>query len=78
MSLAFREWSDNGLSPNLASIGAIGRQALEYLASDRPAPETWIAEQKKSLDDLEKPSGEVVLAAVRPVRLLVEAAAKKR
>jgi hexosaminidase len=69
---SFQQWAGNGLLKNLAEVGAIGLQALDYLESGKPAPEKWIADQKKLLDEMAKPSGEIVLAAVRPVRLLVE------
>jgi hypothetical protein len=84
----FRMWADNdrrlkregmlgeltGLSKNLAALGTIGLQALEYVESGKPAPANWISEQKHALDEMEKPSAEVRLAAVRPVRLLLDAA----
>ena len=77
----FRRWSElrgeipvalQPLAKNLKETGAIGLQALEYLESNRPAPETWIADRKAALDGMQKPSAEVVLAAPRPVRLLIE------
>jgi hexosaminidase len=84
----FRVWADNdrrlqregmirelaGLSKNLAALGTIGLQALDYVESGRQAPEKWISAQKQALDEMEKPNAEVRLAAVRPVRLLLEAA----
>lgn len=77
LAMAMRRWSENALSPGLASTGAIGLQALEFLRSGRHPGDGWISEQKKALDGLEKPSGEVVLAAVRPVRLLLDAVSAK-
>jgi hexosaminidase len=84
----FHLWADNDrrlqhagmigelteLSKNLAALGAIGLQCLDYVESGRPAPEQWVADQKRALDRMEKPNAEVTLAAVRPVRLLLEAA----
>lgn len=77
LKLTLNQWAANGLSQNLASVGAIGLQALEYVESKRPAPAEWLAEQKQVLDAFEKPSGEVVLAAVRPVRMLLGALSAK-
>ena len=80
---AFAEWSAatfdatrfpaelSGLSQNLAVTGSIGLETLKYIDSGkRPSP-AWIEEQKKTLDRIEQPQAEVVLAAVRPVRLLL-------
>jgi hexosaminidase len=65
------------LSEALTRVGNIGLQALEYLQSGRAAPETWIAEQKQALDAIAKPKAEVILSAVRPVRLLLEAGSRR-
>jgi hypothetical protein len=54
----------------------MGLRALEYLEAGKAAPEDWVAEQKKALDAMEKPNAEVVLAAVRPVRMLLNAVSR--
>jgi hexosaminidase len=59
------------LSRNLKTVGEIGLRALQYLESSREAPADWVAQQNKVLDGLEQPVAEVILAAVRPVRALV-------
>jgi hexosaminidase len=74
---AFSAWAANDtafqpLSKNLAQAGGIGLRALAMLESGKPASEKWIAEQQHILDGISKPQSEVVLAAVRPVRLLIE------
>ena len=74
---AAHEWADNPLSPNLQAVGKIALEAIASIESNKPAPEKWISEKRKTLDLLEKPSGEVVLAAVRPVRLLLAAAQRQ-
>ncbi len=61
------------LSENLSKTGAIGLKALQFLESGERAPADWVAEQKQELSRMEKPIAEVVLAAVRPVRILVDA-----
>jgi hexosaminidase len=61
------------LSENLSKTGAIGLRALQFLESGERAPADWVAEQKRELSRMEQPMAEVVLAAVRPVRTLLEA-----
>ncbi len=51
----------------------MGQAAIEYLETHKPAPEKWISDQNQKLNAMEKPSGEVILAAVRPVRILLKA-----
>jgi hexosaminidase len=74
---AFSAWAANDtpfqpLSKSLATAGGIGLRALAMLESGKPAPENWIAEQQHILNTISKPKSEVVLAAVRPVRMLLE------
>jgi hexosaminidase len=66
------------LSANLKSVGEIGLKALNYLALPAAAPADWVAQQNAALDAMSKPVAEVILAAVRPVKVLVNAAAKPR
>lgn len=63
-------------SKDLAQAGSIGLVALRYIESGKPAPGRWAGEQKQVLDRIEKPQAEVSLAAVRPVRILVDAVGK--
>jgi len=65
------------VSRNLVETGKIGLEALRYLESQKPAPESWLAQQNHALDRMEKPVAEVVLAAVRPVRVLLHALESK-
>ena len=69
---AFQLWSANTISRNLAQTGAIGLEAIQYLQSGKPAPENWISDRTKLLEAMGKPGSEVVLAAVRPVRILLD------
>jgi hexosaminidase len=64
------------LSQDLSALGATGMQALDYLAKREPAPAEWIARQQQEFKRMLRPDAEVTLAAVRPVRILVEALAK--
>jgi hexosaminidase len=61
------------LSEDLSKVGSIGLRALQYLESGEPAPAKWLAEQKLALNQMEQPKAEVVLAAARPVKALLEA-----
>ena len=63
------------LSESLSKTGVIGLQALQFLESGERAPAQWVTQQTEELNRLEKPQAEVVLAAVRPVRILVGQAA---
>jgi hexosaminidase len=84
LRLSFEQWSmkDTGnrfpeeltaLSKNLSATGVIGLEALRYLESGKAPPAGWIETQRQALDGFERPTAEVVLAAVRPVRILLEA-----
>lgn len=66
-----------GLSKNLSVLGSIGLRTLEYLQSGQAPPDRWMEDQMAALSVLERPEAEVNLAAVRPVRILLEGAAQK-
>jgi hexosaminidase len=87
LSVAFTAWARNdarlrppaeitALSKNLSTVGSIGLLALNYLRTGQAPPEGWIAEQIQALDGMQKPEAEVILAAPRPVRLLLNALAE--
>jgi hexosaminidase len=59
------------LSKNLAQAGSIGLQILGYRERGETPPPNWVREQRAALDQLATPNAEVVLAAVRPVRVLL-------
>jgi hexosaminidase len=67
-----------GLSHSLSELGAIGLEALDWIETGKTAPETWIAERKQRVAAMDHPEAEVMLAAVRPVRLLLQAASAKK
>jgi hypothetical protein len=64
------------LSEDLSKAGSIGLRALQYLESGAPAPANWLAEQRLALKQMEQPKAEVELAAVRPVKALLDAISK--
>jgi len=64
------------ISEDLSRAGTIGLKALQYLESGEPVPAQWVAEQTAILTRMEQPRAEVVLAAARPVKALLEAFSK--
>ena len=60
------------VSKNLAELGTIGLKALDYLSTRRRAPRGWVKVQLDRLERMSKPEAEVSLAAVRPVKMLLE------
>jgi hexosaminidase len=66
------------LSSNLKAVGEIGLGALNYLETQEVASADVMAKQNAALDNVYQPVAECILAAVRPVRILVNAAAKPR
>ena len=66
------------LSKDLSELGTIGLRALDYLAKGAPPPQSWLAHQAKELVRIQKPDADVVLAAARPVKLLVEGLGKRK
>jgi hexosaminidase len=65
------------LSQDLSVLGSAGLRILTYLKSGRPAPKAWLSVQAKELDRMSGPRNEVVLAAVRPVKLLLDQLARR-
>ena len=87
LSVAFTVWARNdarlrppaelaALSKNLSTVGSTGLLALNYLRTGQAPPDGWIAEQIRALDGMQKPDAEVILAAPRPLRLLLNALAE--
>lgn len=60
------------LSKDLLALGGAGLRILDYLEGGQAAPEGWVSEQTKELARMQRPNAEVVLAAVRPVKLLLD------
>jgi hexosaminidase len=65
------------LSQDLSALGLAGLRMLTYLESRRPAPRAWLSIQTKELARMLKPRNEVVLAAARPVKLLLDELARR-
>jgi hexosaminidase len=65
------------LSKDLSATGAMGIEILDYRGANKPAPPDWIAAQSKELARMERPDAEVLLAAARPVKILLDGLAKR-
>ena len=65
------------LSKDLSALGSMGLKALDYLSGGQPAPSAWISAQTAEIARIQKPDAEVTLAAYRPVKILLDALAKK-
>ncbi len=65
------------LSQDLSALGSAGLRILTYLESSQPAPGDWLSEQAQELARMIRPRNEVVLAAVRPVKLLLDELARR-
>jgi len=66
---------DAPLAPIVASLATAGLQALDYLESGRPAPQSWVTDQTDLLNDAAKPHVTLLISIVPPIRKLVEMAA---
>jgi hexosaminidase len=64
------------LSQDLSALGLAGLRILNYLESRQPGAGD-LSEQAKELARMLKPRNEVVLAAVRPVKLLLDELARR-
>jgi hexosaminidase len=62
-----------GLSKDLSAVGSTGLQLLGYLEKGAQAPAPLVSAQTAELARMQRPNAEVVLAAARPVKLLLEA-----
>lgn len=62
-------------SQDLATVGAIGLAALDFIAKRQPAPDDWKAQQLALLQQIQKPKGQLLLLSATAVQKLVDAAA---
>jgi hexosaminidase len=65
------------LSADLSALGVLGLKVLDYLGNKNPPPADWLASQNKEISRIQRPSAEVVLAAYRPVKLLLDELTRK-
>ncbi len=71
-SFLVKQISDS--SRDLSTLGSIGLAALDFLDKSQRAPEDWKAQQVAVLQQLEKPTGQLLLMPAPAVQKLVEAA----
>ena len=64
------------ISRDLSSLGMLGLRLLDIIATGRPAPPDWLASQDAELKRMLEPNADLRLAAVRPVRILFDRAAR--
>jgi hypothetical protein len=55
----------------------MGLEILDYWGGGKPVPADWAAAQAKELIRLQRPNAEVLLAATRPVKVLLDELAKR-
>jgi hexosaminidase len=60
------------LSKDLSALGSLGLQLLDYVEKGQKAPDAFVAAQSAELTRMQRPNAEVSLAAVRPVKLLLD------
>lgn len=63
------------VSQSLASLGAAGLQALEYLDKGEKAPDAWKMQTLAMIDQARKPQADLLIAVAPAVEILVEASA---
>lgn len=61
-------------SQDLATLGAIGLAALDFISKGQRAPDDWETQQLALLQQIEKPKGQLLLMPAPSVQKLVEAA----
>lgn len=61
------------VSKDLSAAGATGLRLLDYLEKGQKAPAAYVSAQSTELTRMQRPNAEVSLAAVRPVKLLLDA-----
>jgi len=66
------------LSKDLSALGAAGLRILDCLETGKPAPDDWMANETREIARLQRPSAEVLLAAVRPVKILFDELSRRK
>ena len=62
-------------SQDLSALGAAGLAALDAIAKDQPAVDSWKAQQLAVIEQAKKPKAQLLLIPAPAVQKLVEAAA---
>jgi hexosaminidase len=64
------------ISRDLSSVGLLGLRLLDLVVQGQAAPPDWLAAQDAELKRMLEPDADLRLAAVRPVRILFDRAAR--
>lgn len=67
---------DMPLADDVSALAAAGIQALDYISSGKPAPESWVTEQKALVERARKPRAELLIMIAPAIQTLVDDAAK--
>jgi hexosaminidase len=66
------------LSKDLSALGVAGLRILDGLETGTPLPDDWMANEAREIVRLQRPSAEVLLAGVRPVKILFDEMARRK
>jgi hexosaminidase len=64
------------VSKDLSAVGDAGLKALDYLRDGTAPPATWVTAQNQEIARMLKPNVEVILAAARPLKILIDRASR--
>ena len=64
------------ISRDLSSVGLLGLRLLDIVVQNQPAQPDWLAVQDAELKRMLEPNADLRLAAVRPVKILLDRAAR--
>ena len=64
------------ISTNLSTVGAVGLQLLDLIAAGKAAQSDWLAAQDDEFKRMLAPNADLRLAAVRPVKILLDRVAR--
>jgi len=64
------------ISRDLSAVGTLGLKLLDNIAAGQAVPADWLAAQDAELKRMLEPDADLRLAAVRPVRILLDGAAR--
>jgi hexosaminidase len=66
------------LSADLSALGAAGLRVLDGLNGGVPLPGDWLSQETAEVTRMLRPNAEVTLAAARVVKILLDAAGRKK
>ena len=66
------------LSKDLSALGVAGLRILDCLETGKPLPGDWMANETREIARLQRPSAEVLLAAMGPVKILFDELSRRK